>query len=225
MIFQKKKSSDIKPSFWKDGYFRLFISHLATDKKNATILKEELEKYSISGFVAHADIEPTKEWQDEIEIALSTCDSMVALMVNNFHESKWTDQEIGFAMGRDILIIPIRMGQDPYGFIAKFQAISSTNMSTLTNDIFDSILKNKKTNKKMSYALMYKFENSNSFAAAKKNIDYLERIDYWDNTLISRLKSAQDNNSQISDASNVPHKIERLLSRIENSSLKHISPR
>src|SRR5688572_28566139 len=64
--------SEIQPIFWRDGYFSLFISHLASDKSVAQNLKIELEKYSISGFVAHSDIEPTKEWQDEIEVALRT---------------------------------------------------------------------------------------------------------------------------------------------------------
>lgn len=83
---------EIFPAFWRNGYFNLFISHLASDKRNAQDLKDKLEKFSISGFVAHSDIEPTKEWQDEIELALRTSDALVALMIPNFHDSKWCNR-------------------------------------------------------------------------------------------------------------------------------------
>ncbi len=209
----------LKPSFWKSEYLRLFISHLASDKKRAEELKNSLEEYSISGFVAHSDIEPTKKWQDEIEIALRTCDAIVALMVKDFHKSKWTDQEIGFALGRDLLIIPVKMGDDPYSFIGKFQAISFTDIPTLSEKIFNSLLKNKKTNKKMSNALMYKFENSDSYAEARNNVGLIERIEYWDKKLIRRLKKAKENNSQISYLFGVPERIESLMKRIASSEI------
>ena len=41
-----------------------------TSKKETAELKEKLKLFGISGFVAHEDIHPTKEWQDEIENAL-----------------------------------------------------------------------------------------------------------------------------------------------------------
>ena len=46
--------------------FRLFISHISKDKVKATRLKECLTPYGIAGFVAHEDIQPTLEWQDEV---------------------------------------------------------------------------------------------------------------------------------------------------------------
>lgn len=207
--------SDLNPTFWKAGYLKLFISHLASDKINAQKLKDKLEKYGISGFVAHSDIEPTRVWQDEIEMALRTCDSLVALMIPAFHESKWTDQEIGLALGRDLLIIPVRMGQDPYGFIGKFQAITVTDLSVLAENIFDSLLKNKKTSKKIAYAVMHKFENSDSFEEARVNINLVDRIEYWDKKLIQKLKSAGKNNSQISHSFGVPAKIDSMVRNVK----------
>jgi len=207
---------DISPSFWRDGYLNLFISHLASDKNNAQSLKNELEKYSISGFVAHSDIEPTKEWQDEIELALRTSDALVALMIPGFHDSKWTDQEIGLALGRDLLIIPVRMGQDPYGFIGKFQAIRFQDTASLSLEIFESLLKNKKTSKKMTNAIMYLFENSGSFALAKNNMSLVEKIEYWDKNLIERLIAAKRNNSQIEDSFGVKGRLNRIVYDFKN---------
>lgn len=204
-------STSVKPEFWKDGYFRLFISHLATDKQNTQKLKDKLEKYGISGFVAHSDIEPTKEWQSEIEVALRTCDALVALMIPGFHDSNWTDQEIGLALGRDLLIIPVRMGQDPYGFIGKFQAITYKDVNTLSDDIFQALQKNKKTNHKIASSTIYKFENSDSFASAKSNISIVEENTYWDKTLIKRLQTSVDNNSQIKHSFGIPEKVRQII--------------
>ena len=111
------------PTFWLENHLRLFVSHLAKHKKQASLIQQNLLSYQISAFIAHVDIAPTKKWQDEIELALSTADALVAMLTPGFHESKWTDQEIGFAMGRSLPILTIRLGEDPYGFLAREQAI------------------------------------------------------------------------------------------------------
>ena len=79
-----------------------------------------LETRGIHCFVAHIDIEPTREWQDEIESALETCDALAAYLTPDFVISRWCDQEVGFCVGRALPILPIRMGVDPHGFIAKY---------------------------------------------------------------------------------------------------------
>lgn len=109
---------------WRPDGYRVFLSHKAEVKKETAELKAQLELFGISGFVAHEDISPTREWQDEIECALRSMDAFVALLTEKFRDSKWTDQEVGFALGRDVPIIAIRLGEDPYGFIGKFQALS-----------------------------------------------------------------------------------------------------
>jgi hypothetical protein len=79
------------PTFWSPGHFRLFIGHLAAFKHDAANLRVILEEqYSISGFVAHDDIEPNALWQAEIEKALGTCGALLAMMHPTFHDSKWT---------------------------------------------------------------------------------------------------------------------------------------
>jgi len=117
---------DAEKRIWGDDGFRLFLSHKAEVKQQTAKLKEDLKLFGISCFVAHEDIHPTQEWQNEIENALSSMDALVALMTENFHDSLWTDQEVGFAFGRGVPIISVRLGKDPYGFIGKFQALTCT---------------------------------------------------------------------------------------------------
>jgi hypothetical protein len=117
---------DATKRIWGDPGYRVFLTHKSKVKAKASKLKDSLRTFGISAFVAHKDIRPTKEWRDEIENALSTMDALVALMTDGFHESEWTDQEIGYAFGRGVPIIAVRLGVDPYGFIGKFQALSCT---------------------------------------------------------------------------------------------------
>ena len=108
---------------WGDGY-KVFLSHKADVKQDVTALKYCLESYGISAFVAHEDITPSEEWQGEIQKALNTMESFVALLTDGFHDSEWTDQEIGYALCREVPIVAVRLGIDPYGFIGKIQGLS-----------------------------------------------------------------------------------------------------
>jgi TIR domain len=114
----------LPPRNWKDTrLLRVFISHISKDKDKATRLKDCLEPYGIGGFVAHEDIHPTLEWQAEIERALYAMDAFIAIHTQGFSASFWTHQEIGFAVGRGVKIISLKMGEDPTGFISKRQAL------------------------------------------------------------------------------------------------------
>lgn len=132
---------DATKRIWGDDGFRVFLSHKSEVKKETSELKDSLGLFGISCFVAHVDIHPTKAWQDEIENALASMDGFVALLTSDFHDSDWTDQEVGFAIGRGVPIIAVRLGKDPYGFIGKFQGLSSTWL-TAAEDILKILIKN-----------------------------------------------------------------------------------
>lgn len=118
----------MEPSFWRKGMLRLFVSHLARYTQYAGELQQALLGYGISAFVAHNDIEPTSEWQTQIETALATCEALIALLHLNFHVSNWTDQEIGFAMGRGLSVYAVDFGQVPwlYRSVSSLQGNRST---------------------------------------------------------------------------------------------------
>lgn len=112
------------PSVWSGTkQFKLFISHISPHKRMATKLRDHLAPYGITGFVAHEDIEPTKLWESELRNALRTMDALVSMHTPGFRESNWTQQEIGFAVGRGKKIIAFHMGEDPTGFLSQEQAL------------------------------------------------------------------------------------------------------
>ena len=145
------------PSFWQPGYFRLFITHLAENKAGAHKLKEALATYQVAAFVAHDDIEPTREWQLEIERALRTMDALVAILSPKFIESKWCDQEVGIAIGRGKLVLPVRAGADPHGFMGKYQALQAVDAgdaATLAAKIVDVLSQHSQSSDRMTEALV-----------------------------------------------------------------------
>jgi hypothetical protein len=199
--------------FWKDGNVKLFISHLARRKEAAAELRDELQQVAVSGFVAHNDITPSKEWQQEIELALQTCDALVALMVEGFHQSFWTDHEVGFVFGRGLPIIPVNMGENPYGFMGRFQACRFHDVEKLAETIFKTLINDPRTAKKMSYALVAQFERSGSFASAGQNLKLLKKMKYWDDNLIAVKK-----NDQIKGSFDVPEGVQSLLKKLKSKS-------
>lgn len=214
-ILEEAPKVGIDPPFWRKRMFRLFISHLSSEKVFAAELQEALLTFGISGFVAHNDIEPTLDWQTQIETALATADSLVALLHPAFHNSNWTDQEIGFAMGRGLPVFAVRFGQDPYGFIGRFQGFTGggKTASALAQELFDSYRKNKQTQKRMAEVLVNLLEDSGSFVAAKTRIGYLEELESWDSAFVPRLEAMVESNSQISGSWGVPDRVQALAKK------------
>ena len=200
---------------WKPGYFRIFFSHISADKALVSDIKIRLERYGIDAFVAHEDIRPTKEWIKVIEAALDSCDALVAFLTSDFHKSKWTDQEVGFCVKRRVLIIPVSLGVDPYGFMERYQALKKHrgNPERIADDLFESLIDHDLTAEKMGYGLVTKFENSESFAESRTKVQLLEKIKFWTPDLLRRVESAISKNRQIRESWGVPEKIREIIEK------------
>jgi hypothetical protein len=100
-------------------------------------------------------------------------------------------------MGRGLPVFAVRFGQDPYGFIGRFQAFTGGKKTAaeLGKRLFDGYRKNKQTQKRMAEVLVTLFEESTSFAAAKERIGHLEELEVWDASFVSRIKAAVQSNS------------------------------
>ena len=200
---------------WEADRIKLFMCHTARHKTKVNEIAFHLKYYGVSAFVAHDSIEPTRQWQDVIEYALRTTDVLAALLTPDFSSSAWTNQEIGVVVGRRKLVIPIKLGLDPYGFIGKYQALQGKRLSEeeTAKKIFDILVKHEETQKSMAEALVAQFENSGTFKNAKDNMDLLEKARSLDDALIRRLRTAAKRNSQITGAWGVPERLNQLISR------------
>lgn len=192
------------------GKFRLFISHLSKDKVFLSDLKDALAYRGVAAFLAHEDIEPTKEWQSEIELALRSMQAMVVFLVNGFNESKWTDQEVGWAMGRGVLVIPIKVEIDPYGFMGKYQALRGQRdqASSLAEMIIDLLARNPQTHNAMRGALVHAMRHARSFNGAQMLKGMLTQMRDYTEAEKQMLLEAVEQNGQVSGAWGVSEWIE-----------------
>jgi hypothetical protein len=203
-----------KPAFWADNSFRLFVSHLAQFREFAGQLQEELLRIGISAFVAHTDIEPTSEWQTQIELALSTADAMVALLHEGFHLSNWTDQEIGHAMGRGLLVVTVRLGQDPYGFIGRFQALAGSGRAPkiLARELGQVLVRHKQTGLRLTETLVARLEAAQSYVDTLAIVPVLASTTWGTSALGRRCLDAIEKNSQVSGAYGARAEIQNMVS-------------
>ena len=237
LVLQPKKHvpDSALERIWKPVYVRAFLSHKAKYKTEAGNLKEELEKYGISCFVAHTDIEPTKEWVQEIENAIFSMNILIALMTEDFHDSCWTDQEVGIAVGRHIPIIPIKIGKDPYGFIGKYQALTGTweDISKMAKEAFSIIVEHSSTKARVKRAAIQAFKDSSSYDTSKILVtDVLPNFENLEESEIKEVISAFNTNSQIYDSWSAQYNLPGLLYKwtgnrysISNEKLVMIQPR
>ena len=164
---------------WRDGYVKLFMSHIAEHKALVGEVAEELIDRGIHGFVAHNDISPSRSWEGEIKEALQTCDAMAAFLHEGFKESHWTDQEVGFCLARDVKIIPLRFDLIPYGFMGRYQAAPSRGKTAreIGDLVHDALLDDSRTQRKAEDGIISSLKDSQQFKEANKRAGYLDRIE------------------------------------------------
>jgi len=214
-VAQQKVAEVDAEHLWDSGFFRLFLCHVAANKVAVSKLKRELRVFGVAGFVAHEDIEPNLEWQREIELALGSMQALAALLTPEFKQSKWTDQEVGVALGRGLLVIPARLGLDPYGFIGKHQGLSG-NLDVadrLAAGIVDILTKQKSTSSLMKEALVIALEKSASFAASKAVTACLESFGSFTTEQLKRIEAAAKDNDQVQESFGVPGRIQKIIKR------------
>jgi TIR domain len=222
-------STRIATRQWSAEAFRLFISHTQANKDLAGQLKQILAAWLVDAFVAHDAIEPSREWQDEIESALQTCDGLTALLSDDFIQSKWCDQEVGFCVGRNIVIVPVMLAAEPHGFIGKYQAIrvrGPIRAAFIAGRIFETLVANELTRPRMARSVVERFALSGSFDNARENFRRLRLIEDepWDVAMIERAESAAQENGQLREAgvpsdkpnewTSLPNALEGLLAPI-----------
>lgn len=109
--------------FWKPGLVRAFITHRDEHKAGAHRLADALEQFGVSCFVAHDTIPAQTEWRQQIMLGLETMEIMIAYFTDDFEESIWTNQEIGYALGAQKPIVCVKLGKRaPGGFVGHIQA-------------------------------------------------------------------------------------------------------
>jgi hypothetical protein len=198
---------------WQPGRIRLFLSHVSRIKGAASELKKALAPLGIDSFVAHEDIQPTQLWHREIEFALRSMDVLCALVTDDFVKSQWTDQEVGFALGRGISVVAVSCGADPYGLLGKHQALRAdiSQLAASGPRVADIISAQDHLKIRLTEGLVEAIATAISFLGAKEGMKRVSSLQtHLSDAQIIRLLEAARDNSQVRDAHGVPAQIREI---------------
>lgn len=216
---------------WGTNPVAVFISHRHEDAPFVSEVRDFLAtRFGIDAFVAHNDIDPSKKWRDTIREALSSCHFMVAVLHETFHESQWCDQEVGWAMGRGLPVMPVRRtphrGPRLDGFLEEHQDLVigpamqyGTGAWWLASQIFERVLAEPKTHAVGVRALAEAFVHSGSYDQTRRLWRLIEAVDHFDSEQLRRLEYAVQTNRQvyecIVDGLPAPDLVKRLIESVE----------
>jgi len=201
-------------SFWKPSLARVFISHRDGHKVEARELSEALEEYGMSCFVAHDTIKPMSEWRAEIMKGLQTMEVMLLFLTDDFIESMWCHQEVGFALGKGVPIISLKLGQkDPPGFISHVQAQRGKidNPCKAAADLFPLIGQALSRQERLQEILISSFVDSPSFTDAKARFDRMAKsVEKLTEAQIEQIITAFRSNDQLYNSMYLDNQNKRL---------------
>lgn len=214
-------------TFWKPGHLRLFISHRDTHKAAAKAIAEALEPLGISAFVAHDTLEPMSTWRQEILNGLQSMEFMLACITDDFHQSAWTDQEVGFAIARDVPIVRLKLqSRDPDGFIGDVQAIrgSLADPVAAVDEIYKALCGRLKQGKRLQETMVAAFVNAPGYAEAKNRFDRLnEHVNELSSDEVVRITEAFRLNPSLYGATYLTSHYHRLTNFLEKCTGKRFS--
>ena len=157
--------------------------------------------------------------EGEIERALLTSDALAALMTADFVESRWCDQEVGFALGRGKLIVPLCSETTPHGFLGKYQSLATKGLlaPAVAEQLFNVLLSHSLTSQRVADALVDRMATSGSFAVSRRTITLLEKLTRLNDSQVARLVQSTETNRQVREVDGVPFRVQRLVARVGKS--------
>lgn len=193
-------------TLFKGNGVRVFLSHLSRHRQLVGDVSTWLNSYGIESFVAHDTIEPSKEWQAVIEAGLAECDAMIVFLHAGFKESTWCDQEVGWALGRHIPLLPLNFDQNPHGFMGKFQALPCTRTgqtlhpTVIASQIADWLVRDGRLQPRMAETLTRAFRNSASYNQTRELAARLDMVSGYTDAQLDLVQEAVEKNDQVRDA-------------------------
>ena len=183
-----------------------------------------MENYGISSFVAHDAIGPMNTWKAEILKGLQTMESMLVFITDDFHESVWANQEIGFALARNVPILSLKLeGSDPRGFIASEQALRGEleHPADSALQIYRLLGERLNNGSRLQGALITAFLESRDFDETRKRFNLLEKAtDSLSEEEVERIIDGFGKNNQLYNSWYLKNQYQRLVSFLERTTGK-----
>ncbi len=130
-----KSEKEINP---KEICETVFISYSSNDKQYCSQIKNSLKEIGLNGFLAHEDINISRKWENEIFNQLKQSDIFIALLSKDFKKSDYCSQEVGMALQKESMIIPLSIDDtQSYGFLNKYQSKPFSYITQMQEEIIN----------------------------------------------------------------------------------------
>ena len=178
---------------------KVFLSYSSLDKDLARDVKRQLERFGMSVFLAHEDVEPSLEWQDVILEELNACDVFMPILTDDFNSSHWTDQESGIAFQREAIILSLKVSVDPHGFIKRYQALpmNAKNIETTCKRVLHILSRNPIAGEAAKDGFIAAFGESSSWSSAATNATILVSLEPFGQQQVVRIVRLMTENDEI----------------------------
>ena len=152
-------------------------------------------------------------------------DALTAILMPEFKQSDWTDQEVGFAVGRGVLVIPVMRGLNPYGFISKYQGMNAQGktVGSVAEEIFRILTVSPKTRSRMLSCLVETTLQSKSEGEAISKLRHLSSVQALPLAHLQRLQESALSSAVLSTAAPL-EALNSLLAKYKLESVSLVQP-
>jgi hypothetical protein len=146
---------------------------------------------------------------------------MLAFVTDDFHDSTWTNQELGFALGRNVPVVSLKLQRrDPSGFIGNLQALRGRldNPAASAPDIYKLLAEKLGNGRRLQSALISAFVQSPNFMETKLRFDRMAGVVHsLSDEEVDQIARGFEANDQLHKAGHLISKYERLRCFLEQT--------
>lgn len=162
-----------------------------------------------------------KEWRHEILRGLETMEVFLVYLTDDFVESLWCQQEVGFALGKGTPILSLKLEKsDPPGFIGNVQALkgridepeaSAASLYKLIGEMLNA-------HERLADGLVSAFAASEDYDQARYRFDRMKKaIEKLSDSQVATIVQAYEENQSLYRAIYLDNKYNRLIEYMESA--------
>jgi hypothetical protein len=85
----------------------LFVSHASKDADAIALVRSQIDALGVRVYLAEHDNQAGRRLSAKVQQAIARCDVMIVLLTPSGYDSRYVQQEIGLALGKGRLVIPL----------------------------------------------------------------------------------------------------------------------
>lgn len=101
----------------------IFFSHSTRDRRWCEWLAADAAKFGVTAYLAEHDPQPGRQLAEKVKRNIGKCNALVVLLTENSVSSSYVQQEVGWALAKDKLVIPLIQPGIPSTRLAMLQGV------------------------------------------------------------------------------------------------------